>query len=668
MSRLFSAFVRSLCGATILAWLAVPAAAQVELNQLEPLVLTRGKENTLTLRGKNLQQPSRLVLPWKAPVRLDPDVAGNGKKGDQVVYRVQVPEQQPVGVYPLLPVTAQGSSSPRLVWVDHLPAVAESPNNHQPQAAQQLSWPVAVSGRTDAEQYDYFRIRLQAGQCVSLQAVAAALGSQADLVLKVFAPSGRELLYVDDTTGGGSDPQTIFTAPEDGTYTIQVHDVRFRGGVGFGYVLRVGRFPVVEGMYPLVLAGGKEQAVQLAGPGLLWQRSYLLPSAKGWWRRQFRADGFPDVAALWLRSSTRAEYRETGPNDARDQVQPLAFPCGVNGWFQSPGDRDYWAFRLQKGKAVVFQGQARQFGSPADLYLRLFDSEGKQLAEVDDTGTEEGRLVFTPPADGVYYLLVEELARQAGPAYSYRVEVSPRVPAVRLLADTLVLNAPRGGVAVVKITAQRDGTNAVVELAVDGPPGLQVQGTQIPQGKKDVLLKITVPSPWSPGTFHRIRIRGKLAGTKETVPVLALTGWQKRFPGIKYPPPPWVDTLGLGIGAPFPKFFQLALAPPPAVVARRGKKPAQLKVTLKRLNKKFQAPVTLQLRGLPPGTKVNGATVPKGKNETTLAISVPAQTPPGVYPLELVARAEFQYQPQQERVSGLLLHVKTEEGLPLIAP
>ncbi len=657
----------ALLGTVLLGLSAAAAPAQVELSRLQPQVLARGKENTLTLTGKNLQQPRKLLLPWEAPAQLDPDVPDNGKKKDRVVYRVSVPAEQPVGVYPVWVATAAGVSAARLIWVDHLPVATESPNNHQPAAAQQLAWPVALSAQAEAEQYDYFRLRLRAGQRVSLQVVAAALGSQADMVLKVFHPSGRELLYVDDSTGGGSDPQAVFVAPEEGEYLLRLHDVRFRGGSGYGYVLRVGRFPVVEGLYPLVLPGGKEQAVQVAGPGTLWQRTFSLPSREGWWRREFRADGFPDAAPLWLRSSGVPEHREQGPNDRREQVRPVTFPCGVNGVFQQPGDRDLWALQLVKGKPVVFQGQARQFGSPADLYLRLFDAQGKQLAEVDDTAGEEGRLVFTPPADGIYYLQVEELAQQAGPAFSYRVEVRPRTPTVQLTADALVLNAPQGGVAVVKVTATRLGYNEAVELTAAGPSGLALSGNQIPKGKKDALLRLRVPPQWEPGSVYRIRLQGKLAGRKELVPVLATAGWRKQFPGIKYPPRPLVEELVLGIGPRFPKFFEVALAAT-EVAARRGTKPAQVKVTLKRLHKKFQDPVRLQVQGLPPGAKVQGAVVPKGKNETVLSISVPPQVPTGKFRLRITARGEFQYQPLQQQLPELVLVVKTKEGLPLVAP
>ncbi len=646
-----------------------PAAvsAQVELSRAEPLVLVRGKENTLVLSGKNLQPPHRLLLPWKTPARPDPDAPQDDKKNQRAVFRVSVPASQPVGAYPLWLATGAGAGGPRLVWVDHLPVATEASGNHQPRSAQQLQWPVALSAQANAEQYDYFRIPLRGGQRVSFQVVAAALGSQADMVLKVFDPAGRELLYVDDTAGGGSDPQAVFVAPEDGQYLLQLHDVRFRGGNGYGYVLRVGRFPVVEGVYPLVVSGGKDQAVQVAGPGILWQRVFSLPSHAGWWPQEFRADGFPDAAPLWLRSSGIPEHREQGPNDRREQVSPLVFPCGVNGVFQEPGDRDLWAFRLQKGKPVVFQGQARQFGSPADLYLRVFDSQGKQLAEADDTRGEEGRLVFTPPADGIYYLQVEELAQQAGPAYSYRVEVKPRTSSVQLTAEALVLNAPQGGVAVVKVTATREAYNDAVELVVLGPSELALSGNQIPKGKKDTLLRIRVPEDWKPGSVYPIRLQGKLVGGKQSVPVLALAGWRKQFPGIKYPPQPLVEEVVLGIGPRFPKFFQASLATT-ETVAYRGTKAAQVKVTLKRLDKKFQDPVALQVQGLPSGAKVQGTTVPKGKNETVLSISVPPHVPVGAYRLQLTARGEFQYQPQQQQLPELVLHVKTQEGLPLVAP
>jgi hypothetical protein len=55
--------------------------------------------------------------------------------------------------------------------------------------------------------------------------------------------------------------------------------------------------------------------------------------------------------------------------------------------------------KFQAGRAYVFEMVSKDL----DAYLRLEDSEGKQLAENDDTeGSLNARITFTPSRDGTY--------------------------------------------------------------------------------------------------------------------------------------------------------------------------------------------------------------------------------------------------------------------------
>src|SRR6201999_3501986 len=93
--------------------------------------------------------------------------------------------------------------------------------------------------------------------------------------------------------------------------------------------------------------------------------------------------------------------------------------------FEKPRDRDYYTFDADAKQQIVFVGQTRQLGAPTDLYLRLYDDKGNQLAEVDDDAGEEAVLDHTFAVKGTYRLLVGDLLKTAGPGRLYRIECRP---------------------------------------------------------------------------------------------------------------------------------------------------------------------------------------------------------------------------------------------------
>ena len=89
-------------------------------------------------------------------------------------------------------------------------------------------------------QMDAWTVRLEKGQSVLLETLAAQLGSRLDSMLSVVDADGKELAKNDDAGDGRSDSRLVLSATKSGTYTVRVSD-RFasRGGAEFGYRLRV---------------------------------------------------------------------------------------------------------------------------------------------------------------------------------------------------------------------------------------------------------------------------------------------------------------------------------------------------------------------------------------------------------------------------------------------
>lgn len=138
-----------------------------------------------------------------------------------------------------------------------------------------------------------------------------------------------------------------------------------------------------------------------------------------------------------------AEQLETEPNDTPDRSTAVTIPGAIDGRFEAAGDQDYYQFAAKQGQRIVFAGQARSLGSPADLYLRLYNAEGGVLAEAEDAAGSEGSLNYTFPADGTYRLRVEETNQRGGFDFAYRVVATPYVPGFDLAAEAEKVDAPR---------------------------------------------------------------------------------------------------------------------------------------------------------------------------------------------------------------------------------
>ena len=102
------------------------------------------------------------------------------------------------------------------------------------------------------------------------------------------------------------------------------------------------------------------------------------------------------------------------PNDTLAQ----ATATGINGAgsFSTSGsigdnpnnlgaDVDLYRVQLNAGNVIIASVDARTIGSGLDSYLRLFDSNGNELTNNDDTGSGLDSLIgFTAPTTGTYYI------------------------------------------------------------------------------------------------------------------------------------------------------------------------------------------------------------------------------------------------------------------------
>lgn len=630
----------------------LPAAAQPPtLSHLSPSAVLAGQSTNVTCYGANLAGASAawLGLPG-AKIELAPDIEGNGTQPDRVVYRVTVPAEAAVGIYGLRMATGQGVSNLRLLMVDDLPAVEDGGTNKSRDTAQPLSLPVAVDGTCEPESYDFYRFTAVAGQRVSVEVYAWRLGSALDPVIRLLDASGRELAYSDDEPAIGVDCRLAYTFESSGEYVLEIRDIRYQGGGGHRYRLRVGDFPLVNSVFPMAGAGGTSPVLVAVGDDVRgiapWQVNVPLATSLARLPLGIKFASGQGSALASLVVSAGMEQVELEPNDEPAAAGPFVIPGAINGRFEAERDRDYFRVQGAAGERYVFRGRTRSLGSPSDLYLRMLNNQGGVLAEAEDSGTDEGVLDVTFPADGDYYLMVEDVSRRGGPGHVYRVEAERFHPGFSLAIEAEKYDAPKGGVFVAKVTAARRDYNGPISLALEGLEGCTLANNVIPEGQNEVVFRATLPAALETGSLNLFSVVGsaQINGAEFKATASTLAALRAAFNGLPYPPTELLTNVGLGVGPVFPDFFQLA-TDPEIVLYPQGLGSVSFLVKANKLNG-FDEQIDVAIEGLPGGVTAAIAPLEKGKSEVGIKLTGPAALAEGDYTFRLRGSSVFQNQPR----------------------
>ncbi|HZZ72866.1 MAG TPA: PPC domain-containing protein [Pirellulales bacterium] len=115
---------------------------------------------------------------------------------------------------------------------------------------------------------------------------------------------------------------------------------------------------------------------------------------------------------------------EREPNNSFREAQPLALGQTMQGTIQQPQDIDLFRYEGRAGEQVAFEIVAARQGSALDSLLMLFDHQQHLLAVNDDThGSRDSLIEITLPADGPYFLSLQDAQDLGGNSHPYRLQV-----------------------------------------------------------------------------------------------------------------------------------------------------------------------------------------------------------------------------------------------------
>jgi len=428
--------------------------------------------------------------------------------------------------------TSEGVTPGRRFVIGHLPEVVETEIDGR-SIPTPVQVPVTINGRIfPREDVDSWTFAAQKGRSYVCEVNAARIGSPLDSRIVVLGPDG--LSIAENTDHFGNDSFLRFTAPNDGTYQVRIHDLKFLGLQTYVYRLTITDGPWVEQTYPLGVQRGVTTSLVLLGQNLpTVPVAVEIPAGanKTIGRSMKVATGQTNVVSLAV--SDHPNVLEIDNNNTPASAQAVTLPAVLNGRIETVGDTDHFVFEATKGQSLVMDLQAARLGSSLDAQVAVLDDTGKRVAGAEDAkGTSDPTFTFKAPADGKFTVVVsEQETGRGGERFAYRLEIAPPVaiqPGFQLNLPGDAINVPRNAEAKFKVNVtRRGGFNEEIVLGVEGlPPGVTLSGgDKIPKGKNVVEMKLKA-SPDARVAVVPVRITGtaKVDGADVTSTAILAAG------------------------------------------------------------------------------------------------------------------------------------------------
>lgn len=487
-----------------------------------PVYIQIGQSRELTLSGQNLSAATSVVVAGDKD--LDVDLIRPEKPADnQARLKITARPSAEPGEREIRIVTPGGVSNVLTVAVGAYPLVEEKEPNNTREEAQSVALPAEVVGRIDgAGDVDQFKFVAQRGQHLLFNAHIASLGSPLEPVLIVHdAASGREFPTGIEQHNG--DTLIVFDPPADGAYTLEVRDLRYRGGGDFNYRIEAGAIPFLEAVFPMSAPRGKSVQLRAIGHNLQGGETIvadLIAAQPGAIRVRARTPlGFSNDVALQVTDSA-AEISGSG-NQSVQSAAAISPPASASGRIEQPGGEDFFRFHVTQKEPINIAVAARAISSPLDALLALRNANGDVIETNNGSGGAEAsiRRELDP---GDYIASLRDLAYRGGPNFIYRLYVGNDAAGASLASFSFrflpgAVRLHRGGNSALWCECIRPtGFKGDVTVQLDGlPPGVTCAPAAITEAGSG-LFTISAASDAAIGTVP-VRIKGTVLANGKTV-------------------------------------------------------------------------------------------------------------------------------------------------------
>ncbi len=574
-TSLFSIFIVA-CWFSPIAWGELP---HTRLNAISPVGGQAGTSLVLSLvAGEDLEEVTQLRFSHPGlRASLLPATENQSAAAKPVpLFSVSIDPDVPPGIYDVVCEGRWGVSSPRRFVVGQRPVCLEHEGVKSSSSAQPIQIGEMINGcLTVPQEVDWYRIRASAGDLVIFDCRAAEIDSRLHPIMTVMAKDGRQILASSRGQHRG-DPVLTFLAPQTGEYLIKVHDVTYRGGADYPYLLDVhteshllfaepsvvsinGSTPVT--LFGYHLPGAKKSGRFVKGIELDALDVEVAPTDD--WESRLAEQYVPPAAASLDAFDYRFIHGERSSFPISFGITPLpvrlqadltsdlssekiTLPVTIQGRFDLKTRQHRFRFQGDKGESLTFDVIADRRGSLLDPMLVLervqFKDDGQEelvaVASADDSepnllpqGFEsqstDPTLTVVLPESAIYQLTLRN--RFGGTADShqqtYQLSMGESLPDFQVVAiagSPGAMPLPVSGIRKgdrVQMTLyafrQRGFTGAIRVRPAQLPPGMMCETALIPASTRVGSLMVSTSADVDSG-WHDLQLIAEEVLPEET--------------------------------------------------------------------------------------------------------------------------------------------------------
>ncbi len=473
-------------------------AAPPTISNLSLHGLQTGGVTTLVIDGAELLPEPRVVL----SVPISKQTVHTGGDPRRVEIEIGLPADIPAGIYNLRLATPEGISNAVPIALDSLRQLAAAP--------QTVQLPAAISGNIAGGQVVQTSFTLKKGEAMVAEVEARRIGGGLDPVLHIYDSRRVPLVWAEGRAALDGDARLQFTAPADGTYTVELHDSVYQAAAPGQFRLKLGAFDFADLVYPPAVRRGSKTSLAFSGTSFpaTDKVDFVAPPADGIVPAPWPSGGRPAGLRPRVLVSDVEEILKSPPADGT--AQKVNAPAGVSGRLDKPQSEDRYRVTVSPGMRLRLEVLAARIGSPLDGVLTVRDEHGNQLAMNDDQpDTVDPGLDFTvPPGVPAIIVGLKDVAGRGGEGFVYHLAITKLdAPRFTLTVDDDRVQIPVGGAALVRVRANRTNYNGPIKLTFPGlPSSVHALGDEIPAGADQTFVELTSDDgSTAPGLFS---IRG----------------------------------------------------------------------------------------------------------------------------------------------------------------
>ena len=333
---------------------------------------------------------------------------------------------------------------------------------------------------------------------------------------------------------------------------------------------------------------------------------------------------------------------------------------------QEYNDRDTFSFHAKKGQRLRIEAFGHRIGSSIDTTIRARHPDGNVISTSGDSVGSDSLLTVSIPADGRYFVEIEDATMSFGPMVNYELEVAVEQPAFtlgirevqRFSQQRKQLAVPAGNRFAVVLTAQRTDFDDAFQLDADQlPAAFKLFARPMPAGANAMPIVVEAKSlakgdkdqNESGVKRGRDSLFGQLIDlTARSIPdsqndlaepVVGHFENQAQLmrvrPGNLSLKEGVVDQLAVAVLEPVP--FKVNLVTPQVPISQNGR--MNLRVNIQR-DEGFKDPIILRLPFRPPGINANPTVkVKPNQNSIEYPINANSKAACAVWPICVTAVA-----------------------------